>query len=437
MEKTGLQEAFTSLIYDGESSTTLMLQFKKKGNDAFADGKRNQASNLEYFRTAINHYYEALAWALKVEPMMAGDLAQADTDDPTYTEDEINVERAKICTNTATAHAQLKNWGYVRDESKKALEYDDKNVKAWFRLSQAYTELREWEAAGDSLDKGLAVDKESKDLLKLQKRVAKQVQAARKRRQQRERARAERVAAVKAAWKHCQQSSIRLGRVPLVTSVTDDEEEDDEQTESRWHQHLPHSGQLPRLSNGDWMWPCMLLYPSHNQSDFIKDFSETEMIAIRLAQVFPEFEEAGDETEMPWDKENEFTCSQLALYIEFHSVEDDGVVHPESVEQLRDQASAMRFYETSRALKGDEGEDMANVARAVARQHLHKQRKAWKKKHGSLWAKPDPNPVLRIHPAMSLKDVLKDARVMIPNVSVTSLTSQRFSNFCSSLSPLL
>lgn len=55
MERTGLQEAFTSLIYDGESPTMLMLQFKKKGNDAFANGKRNEAGNLQYFRDAINH----------------------------------------------------------------------------------------------------------------------------------------------------------------------------------------------------------------------------------------------------------------------------------------------------------------------------------------------------------------------------------------------
>jgi hypothetical protein len=87
------------------------------------------------------------------------------------------------------------------------------------------------------------------------------------------------------------------------------------------------------------------------------------------------------------------------------------------VEVLRDQASTMRFYESTRALKGDEGQDMTNVARAVARKHLYQQRKAWKKKHGSLWAKPDLNPVVRVHPAMTLRDVLKDSRMVVPNVS--------------------
>eukprot|EP00541_Cyclophora_tenuis_P005367 CAMPEP_0116548092 /NCGR_PEP_ID=MMETSP0397-20121206/4131_1 /TAXON_ID=216820 /ORGANISM="Cyclophora tenuis, Strain ECT3854" /LENGTH=92 /DNA_ID=CAMNT_0004072677 /DNA_START=14 /DNA_END=292 /DNA_ORIENTATION=- len=75
----------------------------------------------------------------------------------------------------------------------------------------------------------------------------------------------------------------------------------------------------------------------------------------------------------------------------------------------------MKFYEASRALKGDEGSDMSNLARAVERKHLHKQRKAWKKKHGTLWARPDPNSVVRVHPAMTLRDVLTDKRMVVPN----------------------
>jgi hypothetical protein len=151
------------------------------------------------------------------------------------------------------------------------------------------------------------------------------------------------------------------------------------------------------------------------------------MIAMRMAEVFPELEQEGDETAVPWDTNNEFTCSRLAVYFEVHEAAMEGeqhkgtLVHPESVELLRDQASCMRFYESSRALKGDEGPEMANVVRAVERKHLHKQRKAWKKKHGSLWAKPDPSPVVRVHPAMTLRDVLKDARMVVPSFLVTFL----------------
>jgi len=60
---------------------------------------------------------------------------------------------------------------------------------------------------------------------------------------------------------------------------------------------------------------------------------------------------------------------------------------------------------------------MANLVRAVERKHLHKQRKAWKKKHGSLWHKPAPSSVVRVHPAMTLRDILTNNRMVVPNVS--------------------
>ena len=66
---------------------------------------------------------------------------------------------------------------------------------------------------------------------------------------------------------------------------------------------------------------------------------------------------------------------------------------------------------------GDEGADMANLARAVERKQLYQQRKAWKKKHGSLWSQPDPCPVVRVHPGVTLAEVLSDKRLVVPNVS--------------------
>jgi hypothetical protein len=419
VEASGLQDAFTSLIYDNESPISLMLSFKKKGNDAFGDGVRNKAKNIQYYRDAVNHYYEAIAWAVKVTPMAEGDLAQADTDEPTYTEEELDEVRSSICANSAMAHMKLKNWGHVRDTSNRALAFSKTNVKAWYRLAKAHQMLQNWEEAGNAIESGLAVKGEENnvDLKKLEKLLADKVRKARNLRQQRERARGERVSKVKEVWKHCKENEIKLGRVRLVASVTDDEENEEDRVESRWHNHLPNSGRLPSFSNGESSWPCMFMYPSHRQSDFVEHLGESEMIAIRLAQMFPELEDVG-ETQLPWDFNNEFYCSNLAIYFEVHrSDDDDRVYHPEEVELLRDQGSCMRFYESSRALKGDEGIEMSNVVRAVERKHLYQQRKAWKKQHGSLWSKREECPVVRVHPAMTLRDVLVDSRMVVPNVS--------------------
>jgi Cns1/TTC4 Wheel domain len=446
VQQSGLQEAFTSLIYDDESPTSLMLQFRKKGNEAFENGKRNVVKNMQYYRDAINHWYECFAWAQKISPMQLGDFAQADTDDPTYTEDELNELKSTICSNIALAHLMLSNWGHVRDECKKAVVFNDQNVKAWYRLAKAYQKLKDFENAGDAVERGLGVkgEEQNKDLLKLQKLLGDKVSKARLQRQQRERARAERVAMVKAVWKHCQtdcktrNEMIKLGRVPLVACVTDDDDKDDLDDderilESRWHHHMPHSGILPSIVNGEWAWPCMFVYPSHNQSDFIKHFAESDLLAVRMAEVFPELDDGQVETLVKWDFNNEFVCSQLAIYFEVHesavraskkqnenqtSRGCNVLVHPESVDLLQDQASCMRFYEASRALKGDEGPEIENVVRLVERKRLNKQRSLWKKEHGSLWSKPDPCPVVRVHPAMTLRNVLIDSRMVVPNVSV-------------------
>jgi hypothetical protein len=155
------------------------------------------------------------------------------------------------------------------------------------------------------------------------------------------------------------------------------------------------------------------------------------MLAVRLAEMFPELEE-GEETTMLWDYHQEFQCSNLAVYFEVNcpneldttsttttTVTPTSLVHPDGVERLLDQAATMRFYEASRALKGDEGVEMANLAKAVERKRLHRQRKSWKKQHGSLWAMPDPCPSVRVHPAMKLIDILTDPRMVVANFVVT------------------
>ena len=180
-------------------------------------------------------------------------------------------------------------------------------------------------------------------------------------------------------------------------------------------------GKLPtQINENEFSWPVMFVYPASGQSDFIEYFSESEMIALRMAEIFPELEDEKDETTMPWDYNNEYTCSNLVVYFEVHDVRGpdniDLVIHPESVEKLDSQGETIRFYEASRALKGDEGPDMASLVRAVERKKLHQQRKVWKKNHGSLWSRPGPCPLIQVHPATTLKDVLKHKSMVVPNV---------------------
>lgn len=122
LERSGLAEAFSSLNYDDPPSV-MMLDFKKKGTEAFMNGKRNEAKNVQFYRDAINHYYEAFAWAQKIEPVehraQGSNAEPMSSEETEYTEKELDEMKSNLCGNAALAHLQLKNWGYVRDDSRK------------------------------------------------------------------------------------------------------------------------------------------------------------------------------------------------------------------------------------------------------------------------------------------------------------------------------
>lgn len=458
LDRTGLADAFGALQFDDDPAITMKL-CKQKGADSFRDGKRNLAKNIQYYRTAINHYYEAASWASKIEPIEhrqahKGDDGKGDGEDAEkrrkreatfedFKESELDELKSTFFSNAALCHIQLKNWGHARKDAAKAVTFNKSNVKALYRLAKANQMLKEWEPAGDAIDNGLDLDAQNKDLLKLKKLLSEKVRLARLARQKRERIRSERVSNIKAVWKHCKTEKIKLGRVALVASTTDelqynedlllddDHDEDAAAFESRWHHHFPHTGSLPTPDGGNnggtnqlWTWPCMFMYPSHSQSDFVKNFHDQELLAERMAEMYPEFEENKKETAMHWDYNNEFTCGNLAVYFEVNCHDGayekkNAIIHPDNVEPLIDQASTMKFYEASRALKGDEGPDFMKVAELVERKRLRKQRRAWKKQHKSLMAKPDPCPCVRIHPAMRLEQILKDPRMVVANFIVT------------------
>ena len=139
LEKTGLAEAFSTLNYD-DSPAVVMLDFKKKGGDAFANGKRNEVNNVQYFRDAVNHYYQAFAWAQKIEPMEHQDPVQREkaskemaTENPEFTEAQLDEMKSTLCANAALAHLQLKNWGHVRDQSKK-VRMSNRNEQGHMKL---------------------------------------------------------------------------------------------------------------------------------------------------------------------------------------------------------------------------------------------------------------------------------------------------------------
>lgn len=124
LQNSGLADAFATLHNEGETPGKNMLEFRQKGNESIALGRKNVAKNMSYYRDAVNHYYEAYHWACRIVPkdedfVPTPEELLAAEDDPYFTEKELDNLKSIICANCAMAHMWLKNWGYVRDESNK------------------------------------------------------------------------------------------------------------------------------------------------------------------------------------------------------------------------------------------------------------------------------------------------------------------------------
>jgi hypothetical protein len=272
LQKSGMTEAFSSLLFE-EPPATYVKDFKTQGNTNFALGKKSQASNKQYYRDAVRDYHQALIWADRVE------LVEEDFVKPTegkeseydyYTAAQILEVKSTLYANAAMAHLQIKNAGHARDACRKSLKENPLNLKAHYRLAKALQLLQHWAEAGDAIDEGLnacpkststpegeenskiSISIEEKELLKLQKMLEHCVRRAR---QQQQRRRAERVSKVKEVRKHCKAESIHLGRVALVSRVSDEDDDDSgregDAEQNAWHHHHPHT-------------PCMCVYPSHH-----------------------------------------------------------------------------------------------------------------------------------------------------------------------------
>ena len=50
----------------------------------------------------------------------------------------------------------------------------------------------------------------------------------------------------------------------------------------------------------------MLLYPTHNQTDFIKAFAEKNLLSHHLSYILP----------LPWDSKGEFTMDSVDCYMD-------------------------------------------------------------------------------------------------------------------------
>jgi tetratricopeptide (TPR) repeat protein len=417
--------SFQALLYDNQTAASNMVEKKDLGNEKLRLGRQNEARNFQYYRDAVNAYTEAIGWAGQIvctddesyEPAVDGD-AQKHDKHRLFTRQELAEYTSILHGNRAMSHMEIKNWGFAIADCKASIEQHKENLKSHYRLAKCHETRREYELALAACEQGLEVDPSSVALQKILRAVNKEGQRERKARQTKERERVQRAGKIKAVYKWCKDKSIKLGRVPLVSTVDEEDEDDDEYGEKensakRWNHIQPFFGKMPEITSlMEYSWPTMFLYPSHNQSDFIPTFGGDEMIALRLAEMFPEEE---DSQPVAWDYNHQFKCSNLALYFEVNGAPSDGVCHPESVLRLDDMSGTMRFFENARALKGVDGQAALEKARDEERMKLKVSRYMWQRTKGK-HALPPVADVVQIHPACTLEQVLLDPKMIVPNL---------------------
>lgn len=82
--------------------------------------------------------------------------------------DELEKSRFLIVTiqlNIAACHLKLKNYDFAIEVCKRALDRDSTNIKAYYRLGQAYLAKGEFDEAIDFVNMGLQVKKKKKKSL--------------------------------------------------------------------------------------------------------------------------------------------------------------------------------------------------------------------------------------------------------------------------------
>ena len=64
-----------------------------------------------------------------------------------------DADRARITSNICQCYMKLNQWTDAYNAAKKAIEFDDQNVKAWYRLGLILLAMRQYSLAQETLEK--------------------------------------------------------------------------------------------------------------------------------------------------------------------------------------------------------------------------------------------------------------------------------------------
>ncbi|KAI4733408.1 TPR repeat protein-like protein [Aureobasidium sp. EXF-12298] len=280
-------EAIKALAYEGTRAENA-ASFREQGNEN---------ARLKRWKDAREFYDRALG-ALKL-PQKRADAEEGDDDiehDLVELDEEEEARKEKeheeaSLVNRALCNLELKNYGSCNRDCAAALKLNPMNVKAYYRSGMANFHLDKLPAAIWSCNLGLKIDPTNKSLLILQDKIAKRrTQIERAEREQRERE--------EKARREKETLALALkGRKIATRSTT---------TAPPQLEDAAIQLEDPNDASSTLSFPCLLLYPLHSQTDFIKSFAEDESVGQHLEYIFP----------LPWDEDEQYLPENVECYIE-------------------------------------------------------------------------------------------------------------------------
>ncbi|XP_072245216.1 tetratricopeptide repeat protein 4 [Leuresthes tenuis] len=237
---------------------------------------------------------------------------------------------AVLLTNRAASHFHLGNMRSALNDAAAAKKVKPDHLKASIRGAQCCIELRNFSDALQWCDEGLKAHPADNKLRELRAAADKHKRAA-ERDARKAKAKEKKLYGEKEAL----LAAIKDRGIKLLQPVRprpqgSDSEDEDERSSAAMAQ-LSLDGlssqevtgaQVFLDEQGSMHWPVLLLYPEHQQSDFISAFCETNCFIDHLAVMF------GEELP-PWDTDRKYQPQNLQLYFEDEEKETLYQVDPE------------------------------------------------------------------------------------------------------------
>ncbi|EFE39698.1 hypothetical protein TRV_05592 [Trichophyton verrucosum HKI 0517] len=257
-----------------------------------------RADNAQRFRENGNDFAKVKRWKDAKECYTKGisiltikDNSWEEPEDPKEEARRLREIEEACFINRALCNLELKNYRSTTLDCASTLKLNPKNIKAFYRSAAALLALDKVLEAEDACVRGLHHDKTNQPLQALSKRIAARKAeldkiAARKREEQ----------------QRAEKSRITLRTALAAREISVRETAQPPDMEDAIMKLSPD----PLSPESTLVFPCVLLYPMHAQSDFIKEFAETDTIAQHLEYIFP----------LPWDKNSEYTIGSVDCYME-------------------------------------------------------------------------------------------------------------------------